>query len=1508
MNITIKRILLAALIIVLAAQFVFITVLPAVVNRKFQNGGVSALLKEKTGLNLNFDKAQITAYPDLSLKFEGANVSVTDSSQNEVLKTSDFDVTLRLLPLLFKDLSIKSFNAQDFNLNISRRADKNVYLGSYALNLKIDPDQDFHPDIDALTISDADITFDDVLIKQKTNLKIKSADFLYKKHKRLNLILDAGVFVNGKKQTDIAADIASALPLEKSLSKGRTKFFLQINSLNLSDFSNYLSYLMHQEVKSASGVLDIVVKSQGNALDTTLKLKNLNIQMQNPLDSIRSKSTLRAISVINFEPKNLVLEKAKVLTDDWTVEVSGKIKNYGSSNPQPDLHAEVKDSDINAMYWLVPTFKEDETFVIQKFKKYGAWGRANGAIDIKGSLKKPLLYGELNLTDVYIVKDNPVVPHCKIYTKLLGDKLYIKTRVFAGHGEYVDIEGTADMGLYAPGDFHVVSSKNVDLGTAEYMLVPIHEIVGFDVGPVPYMKIQGKGNIDLRTNGTVLEGFAYGQFNFRNTTATLQGLNTKLENAEGVLDFNGKDMHFYTKKAFVKNHPLKIDGKANLNGNIDFDVSSDSMELAELLNILRTSSILADKKAMASPVEKASGKVKTTIKIKGVVKDFGEVLKKNTLDISGTLQLSDSVGEIKYLPVAAHKLKGKIGFHNSGWNIDLNGLAGSAPIKIKGASTGEKTDLSLSAPALKTDELIKAFVDSQNKKIDRGSKKIPQLPATNSYMSLFARYCTKGTKGSPQQIDFEGISAKGSFSPYKSSAKNKKDNDFVISSGSFDVHNGKLTLKNFKAKLFNSQISADGHINNFFSKDYLITGKLKMHNFNISAFNSIKNMPVLPDYLQSLLNAYDNYQGYADADISCSNNNLDGKINLKNIKFNHSYFKTPVSVERGDILLEGTKITLHSIIAQIDDTPVFLNLSVRDLDKTMKLGGYFTTKLTEQFVNKYINTQLTYPVKPRGDITITTDISGNINNIRLKPKIKFAPGADVYYMGASLGDEQEPRELNADVTIKDGDVFYIHDFIYKRYITSQNNRKTQHPVFKVNGTVRQTHDGFYADGLNIHTINSANVKLFNILFKKSVLKNGMFNCKLNINGDFESPTILGTVNMKNLDMPLYDTVLKSIDAKFQGKSLYAKVTGETLGSDFKLDIIGANKLTRPYIIDRLELHSKHVNIDNFIDSLTKIPTPDTTARLVDSGSGSANISVILPSFNISDVQIKSGKMTADEIVISDLSATNYSSDFTLDENMILKADKIYFDVTTGQMMGTADYDFSNGKIKTNISALNVDSNKVASSLFGFKDQIFGSSNGNIAVTTHGASVEERLKNMFGYVYFEVADGKMPKLGSVEYLLKAGNVLKSGITGANLNNLLDLIAPIKTGHFDSIKGSFTLKNGIAQNMEIYSKGDNLNLYINGEYDVLENYANMRVFGRLTKRATNILGPIGNLSFNSLLNAIPGMKLGKDEKKGFITDLNKIPGVELDDEQYRIFTVKIDGKINENKFVKNFRWME
>ncbi len=62
--------------------------------------------------------------------------------------------------------------------------------------------------------------------------------------------------------------------------------------------------------------------------------------------------------------------------------------------------------------------------------------------------------------------------------------------------------------------------------------------------------------------------------------------------------------------------------------------------------------------------------------------------------------------------------------------------------------------------------------------------------------------------------------------------------------------------------------------------------------------------------------------------------------------------------------------------------------------------------------------------------------------------------------------------------------------------------------------------------------------------------------------------------------------------------------------------------------------------------------------------------------------------------------------------------------------------------------------------------------------------------------FRVADGRMPKLGSLEYLLKASNLVKCGITGITINSIIELITPLKTGQFENINGSFS-KNQVCR---------------------------------------------------------------------------------------------------------------
>ena len=1489
---TAKIIIIIFILTISLLEGLYLFCLPAILNKKLNSNSISITIKEKTGLDFKCNNIKLKTYPDFSLRITANEISIKDINKVDIVSSRKIDTVVYLPDIIFKKISIVGLKTDKTYLSLTRKKDKNFYLGRYKIVI---PDKKNNLDIElnGIKIRDTLISFNDELVNKKIDFNIPSADFYYKKKRTIGLIVNSDIIVNNTQKSKIQLKISSKLPFEKGLNDKKFVCNGSIINLDLSDFSPYFKYFVHNEITSADGIINAEFKKNKN-LKIDGVLKNFSIKMKNNLDNLNSNSDIKFSSIIDFKPKTLVLSETVFKASDWNFNIKGNIKDYTSKNLKEiktDLDVKITDSNINSLYWLTPSIKGDPRNVIQKFKKYGVWGIVNGSVKIKGSASNPEFYGKIEAEDVYIVKNNPLVQHCKVYAEFLKDNVKIKTRVFAGHGEYVDVDGTAEMKFIGKGNFHIVSSPNVDLSTAEYMLVPVHEVVGFDLGPVPYMDIKGKGNIDIYTKGTVIDGEVTGRFNFMNTTARLEGLNTTIHKANGALVFDKQDMHFYTNSAYINNKPVKIDGKANLDGHIDFDITTKSLDLSELLDILNTSKILESRKIMASPLEKAYGTSNTKIKITGIVKDFSTIATNKTLNISGILDLINVNAKLKQLPLVFQKINGKIEFDNSGWKVNLKANEKRAKINAHGFANQDKIDLKFSADKLNTDEILNCITK------EHFIKNISSMPQTNSLISLQGEYKSpygiNETNFAPKYLQ-----AKGYFTPINQKTKQTSG----ISSGNFEIKEEKLVLKSFHAKLYDSNIFSNLTVSKIFSPKPVLNGIIHITNFDIKSLNTLKSSKMLPASVQKLLNAYKDYQGNANIFIKCNNNSFDGYIDFKDVKFTQAYFNTPVIIDSGKIILKGSKIEIKSIIARVDNTPVFLNFAVWDLDKTMRFKGYFTTKLTDYFTNKYINNFLTYPLKPKGDITLTVDLNGNTKEFNVHPEIKFAKEADIYYMGANLGDVSNERKIFADIKVKKN-IYYIKRLNYVRYMISQNDKIYPITIFTSNGTIEEKGKNLiYLKDLSLKTVNNASVKIFNFIFKKSVLKNGMFNCDLKINGYINKPLVNGYLNISNAQMPIYDTTIKNLLIRFKGKNIELESDGKIYNSDLRIKASAKNTLEQPFVVDKLDINSDELNLDTFIDSLTKIPTPDTTTKM----TGASNKKSI--PFSISDIEIKNGSMNVKDIIIRGLPAKNYTSEFKLGKNMLLEISKLWFDVTTGRMTGTASYNFSNGTIKANVSALNVDSNEVASKLFDFKDQIYGQSNGTIIMTTRGSTEEDRIKNMSGYVYFEIADGKMPKLGSVEYLLKAGNFIKSGITGISLSNLIDLLTPIKTGHFDSIKGNFAMKNGVAQNIEIYSKGDNLNIYINGEYDILQQYADLRVFGRLTKKASNILGAVGNLSFNSLLNTLPGFKLGASDKQSLLEDLNKIPGVELSDQKYRIFTVKIDGKINEEKFVKNFRWIE
>ena len=122
----------------------------------------------------------------------------------------------------------------------------------------------------------------------------------------------------------------------------------------------------------------------------------------------------------------------------------------------------------------------------------------------------------------------------------------------------------------------------------------------------------------------------------------------------------------------------------------------------------------------------------------------------------------------------------------------------------------------------------------------------------------------------------------------------------------------------------------------------------------------------------------------------------------------------------------------------------------------------------------------------------------------------------------------------------------------------------------------------------------------------------------------------------------------------------------------------------------------------------------------------------------------------------------------------------------------------------------------------------------------------------------------------------------------------------------IKGDIKVENGVATDVNVYSSGKELNLYLTGSYNIATLVADMSVYGSLSKNFSTILGKIGNASLGRMLNTIPRVKIN-EITPATSSDIKKIPNFNPDN-VLRVFKADIYGDINGSNYVKSFRWIK
>lgn len=1504
----ILKISLLFIILTVFAELLFVFALPNAVNNGKYEDDIVKLFNSKTGANLIIDKLSIKTYPDISVGLTANDINMSEKKTNKnILDAENVYVRIPILPILLRQIDIKTINAKDLTLDISR--DKTGKYNVEKIIFKSDKKL-FKTKFKGAkcTLSNYSIDFNDEMISRKYNVKGNYFHVNNFTMKKCISIETDGVISSNEFYTPYKIKIYTKLPVKEHL--GDSNFVIDGYFVDFKPnyIIPYFNKYFDNKLKSIEGSVSAnfytkKMDKYNKRIVAEVKTDNLLVKYKNAQENIATNGNLSLKGEFDLDSNKIDIKNLNIQGNNINIETTGSVKTYKSKKPTLNIETKITNSKAENIADILPANLIPNREEIRKVKKYKIFGNIDAKIKVKGRLPQPNVTGNINAQNVRILNKNDNT-HTGI-VKLTFDKRVLHSdilvKLIKDANEQVTVQGTTYIYRDKPNHFIIKSTKNVPLKLTQTILLPIRDVFMFQLGPFPKMHIiKGTGNTELDIKGTKTESTINGYINFNNASTTYEGINGIIKDVYGSVNFKDKFVSFKTNKGEVEGYPVSIFGHCIIADNLDLNINSDSVDTKTLLKIVRTSPVLKEVDKGLVLIQKASGLSSFKINMKAKIpptpsnEELALKLFLDTLKVNGSIDLKNDTMTIQNYYNPIDNVKGLVTFTDEKVNLnDLKGQVGSSQITAKGTILLDKiskipaVDLTIKGDKVQIKDSLKFITESAFFTYKINLKPyISNLAGTHNFVF---NYKTKS-----KDIDFNAIKVTAGILPQSS------QRPLELTSGKININNGNLEFETLKGKYKTTNITVTGNIKKIYTPKPLYNLKLNIPEFNIAEIETLSKSGILPKGLKDLAAQYTNYSGKADILMDIVSNRISGHINLSQTHMNHKKLGFPITIDPAKLKFTADKLVANPLTATISDAPVYSEITINNLSSKPRINGYFTTKLTDNFIDTYINPKLTYPIKIKGDITLSSDLSGSIDNLNINSGIKLNEDADITYMGTNLGDIMDTRELKGNFHLTPTSLT-VRKLDYIKYQTSQNNR-----VYPVNfatfkGNFYKKGDLYLPDTFSIKTNHSMPARLFNFAFKKSLLKKGTFNCSLFYKADTRSniPKLFGTVSLKNVDIPIVDTLIKDVNIKSSRDSMSILAKGTLFDSDIEINADIANKMSYPIIINDAEIISETFNFDKILSTANKMAIENYQ-------SSQSNVS--LPKdFDTNNLIIKKGRISAQNIIYKGLPAKNATADFSF-SNSIFKTNNINFNIAGGNISGLTNINFKNNSIETELNAENVDSTTVSEAFFNMSNQVYGKMNGSIILHSQGKTEEERIKNLVGNIDFNINDGRIPKLGSLEYLLKAGNLIKSGITGLTINSVIDIINPIRTGHFDSITGSMNIKDGSIKDIEVYSQGDSISLYLSGSYNLMDSTADMTVLGKLSKKIPTILGPIGNTSFNSILNSIPGINLSDINNSKLNTEIRKIPGLNFSNDDYRLFQAKIDGNINGLGYVSSFKWVE
>ena len=625
-----------------------------------------------------------------------------------------------------------------------------------------------------------------------------------------------------------------------------------------------------------------------------------------------------------------------------------------------------------------------------------------------------------------------------------------------------------------------------------------------------------------------------------------------------------------------------------------------------------------------------------------------------------------------------------------------------------------------------------------------------------------------------------------------------------------------------------------------------------------------------------------------------------------NIKNEGLYIELPKT--KSSLALPVSEIEIADKNISIKENKVYFNDNsciiysgkISDYEKIKALNFDLNGDISADDIIKLIGKEFKSFINSKGMIPVRLKFEGDSKKQSLF--MQALTNKDNYITPFNI-DELKNKDTSVQTVIdfKGNRIKIKNTGIFLRNINIDEKGKetiTYEPIADLDGTI---------EGNRINLIKIVLPKVLHGNIQAFAESNFEVSGKSYVFGELKAPRMRGGFELKNLTIPEILIDLRKAELRFRGHE--SDIILEDLilnGSDIQSRINFSILPSSVLNILNAEVKSRYFNLDKVLLVLERLMKyiPATSAA-PQTNSQPADI----------PISINNGKIDFARIITGNINLNNTQSDISLLNN-IFKLHNLKTNAFDGIVNGDIAVNILSMFLDIDLKGKKIDVDKAMRDACAMKDTLSGIADFNAIISLKGLTLEEQMQSLKGNVDFIVKEGQFGPFAKIENLILAENIRESQFFQTAIGSIISGLLTIDTTHFSELKGNLSFNDGICYLEPITSLGDILSLHIFGEFDLIKNYADMKVRARMASLVSNLLGPLGAINPANMINSAASLNIVTAKAFSFFCEM--VPEDELEllpsfsndyvDNAATKFQIVVRGDVAKPlTLVKSFKWL-